>query len=83
MEAVGHAGYGIEPTPESVSFNWCSQPVAMQEGAVGFRRRRGQVEAVYKVVVGQQDQLLIAPPGWGKSVVSSFRQFQLQAVKAS
>jgi superfamily II DNA helicase RecQ len=27
------------------------------------------VEAVYKLVLDQQDQILIAPTGWGKSVV--------------
>ena len=39
------------------------------EGAVGFRPRPGQVEAVYKLMVDQQDLILIAPTGWGKSVV--------------
>ncbi|KAH8756777.1 hypothetical protein F5883DRAFT_164252 [Diaporthe sp. PMI_573] len=39
------------------------------ESRVGFRPRPGQVEAVYKLVVDQQDLILIAPTGWGKSVV--------------
>lgn len=39
------------------------------ESTVGFRPRPGQVEAVYKLVVDQQDLILIAPTGWGKSVV--------------
>ncbi|KAK9445087.1 uncharacterized protein VB005_01550 [Metarhizium brunneum] len=33
------------------------------EGAVGFRPRPGQVETVYKLVVDQQDLILIAPTG--------------------
>ncbi|KAH6980520.1 hypothetical protein EDB80DRAFT_737743 [Ilyonectria destructans] len=39
------------------------------ESTVGFRPRPGQVEAVYKLVVDQKDLVLIAPTGWGKSVV--------------
>ncbi|KAH7140503.1 hypothetical protein B0J13DRAFT_557993 [Dactylonectria estremocensis] len=39
------------------------------ESTVGFRPRPGQVEAVYKLVVDQKDLILIAPTGWGKSVV--------------
>lgn len=46
-----------------------TQLVSRIEDAVGFRPRPGQVEAVHKLVVDQQDLILIAPTGWGKSVV--------------
>ncbi|KAJ3453928.1 hypothetical protein MRS44_013124 [Fusarium solani] len=39
------------------------------EGLVGFRPRVGQVEAIRKLVVDQKDMILIAPTGWGKSLV--------------
>lgn len=39
------------------------------EAVVGFRPRPGQVEAIRRLVVDQKDLILIAPTGWGKSVV--------------
>ena len=39
------------------------------EGVVGFRPRSGQVEAIRRLLVDQRDLILIAPTGWGKSIV--------------
>jgi superfamily II DNA helicase RecQ len=39
------------------------------ECIVGFRPRPGQVQAIRRLVVEEDDLILIAPTGWGKSVV--------------
>lgn len=39
------------------------------EGVVGFRPRSGQVEAIHRLIVDQKELILIAPKGWGKSIV--------------
>ena len=36
---------------------------------LGFSPRDGQIEAVRRLAVDQQDLILIAPTGWGKSAV--------------
>ena len=38
-------------------------------GLLGFRPREGQVKAIRSLVVDRIDLILIAPTGWGKSVV--------------
>ncbi|KAL6408078.1 DNA helicase, ATP-dependent, RecQ type [Ilyonectria robusta] len=39
------------------------------ESIVGFRPRAGQVQAIRRLVIEEDDLILIAPTGWGKSVV--------------
>jgi len=46
-----------------------AQLMSRIEGVIGFRPRTGQVEAIHRLIVDQKDLILIAPTGWGKSIV--------------
>jgi superfamily II DNA helicase RecQ len=39
------------------------------ERVVGFSPRAGQIQAIRKLVIDRKDLILVAPTGWGKSVV--------------
>ena len=39
------------------------------ETAIGFQQRTGQLQAIRVLVRDRRDLILIAPTGWGKSVV--------------
>ena len=49
------------PDPESL-------PTKLTD-LLGFSPRDGQVEAIRSLTVNQEDLILIAPTGWGKSAV--------------
>ncbi|KAF5130567.1 Werner syndrome ATP-dependent helicase [Metarhizium anisopliae] len=46
-----------------------AQLMSRIESVIGFRPRTGQVEAIHRLIVDQKDLILIAPTGWGKSIV--------------
>jgi len=49
---------------------WCDAELGSEiERVVGFSPRAGQIQAIRKLVIDRKDLILVAPTGWGKSVV--------------
>jgi superfamily II DNA helicase RecQ len=51
-------------------WEWCDAELGSEiERVVGFSPRAGQNQAIRKLVIDRKDLILVAPTGWGKSVV--------------
>jgi superfamily II DNA helicase RecQ len=52
------------------TWEWCDAELGSEiERVVGFSPRPGQIQAIRKLVINRKNLILVAPTGWGKSVV--------------